>query len=68
MIGHTEGTAGLAALLKASSVVQHGVIPPNLLFKRLNPKIEPFYKHLQIPTEELPWPSKMETRRASVNR
>lgn len=69
IIGHTEGTAGLAGLLKASLAIQHAVIPPNLLFKQLNPAIEPFYGNLQIRTEPLPWPSitRNAVRRASVN-
>ena len=70
VVGHTEGTAGLAALLKASLAVQNAVIPPNLLFHRLNPKIEPFYAHLEVPTSLVSWPprSGSTVRRASVNR
>ncbi|KAM3425140.1 hypothetical protein BST61_g7101 [Cercospora zeina] len=67
VIGHLEGCAGLAGLLKASLAVQHGIIPPNLLFQRLNPDIKPFYHRLQVPTEALPWPSGSSPRRASVN-
>ena len=29
VIGHTEGTAGLASLIGASLAVQHGIIPPH---------------------------------------
>ncbi|KAH8897379.1 amino acid adenylation domain-containing protein [Thozetella sp. PMI_491] len=67
VIGHTEGTAGLAALLKASLAVQNATIPPNMHFRRLNPKIEPFYANLRVPTEALPWPQTAAVRRASVN-
>lgn len=69
VIGHLEGSAGLAGLLKASLAVQHGMIPPNMHFQRLNPKIEPFYDHLRVPTEAIPWPSLGEgvPRRVSVN-
>ncbi|KAI1383554.1 hybrid PKS-NRPS PsoA [Hypoxylon trugodes] len=69
VIGHLEGTAGLASLLKASQAVQHGLIPPNLHFHQLNPEVEPFYHHLEVPTKLKPWP-KLPTgtpRRASVN-
>lgn len=68
-LGHLEGTAGLAGLLKASASIQNGYIAPNLLFKTLNPKLEPFYKSLQIPTELTPWPEVPEgvPRRVSVN-
>ncbi|OPB43455.1 putative lovastatin nonaketide synthase protein [Trichoderma guizhouense] len=69
VIGHLEGSAGLAGLLKASGSIQNGVIAPNLLFQRLNPDIEPFYKGLQVPTEVIPWPQLPAgvPRRASVN-
>ncbi|KAL1801719.1 hypothetical protein ACET3X_002061 [Alternaria dauci] len=69
VIGHTEGTAGLAGVLKASLAVQHGQIPGNLHFKELNSKIRPFYGQLQIPTALTPWPAlgDGEPRRVSVN-
>ncbi|KAL2756326.1 hypothetical protein ACRALDRAFT_1033186 [Sodiomyces alcalophilus JCM 7366] len=69
VIGHLEGAAGLAGLLKASLAVQHGQIPPNLHFNRLNPKIEPFYDCLEVPTRLQSWPElpKGVPRRASVN-
>jgi hybrid polyketide synthase/nonribosomal peptide synthetase ACE1 len=69
VVGHTEGTAGLAGLLKASLSLQAGIIPPNLLFNTLNPEIAPFYGPLKIPTEAIPWlilPTSV-PRRASVN-
>lgn len=69
VIGHTEGTAGIAGLLKASLSVQHGIIPANMLFTDLNPDIEPYYGFLQIPTSAKPWPALPPgvPRRASVN-
>ncbi|KAH9228729.1 hypothetical protein K456DRAFT_1846055 [Colletotrichum gloeosporioides 23] len=69
VIGHTEGTAGLAAIIKASQALQSGTLPPNRLFNRLNPKIEPYYSNLKILTAAQPWPKLPETgtRRVSVN-
>ncbi|KAL1610860.1 Type I Iterative PKS [Paraconiothyrium brasiliense] len=69
VIGHLEGTAGLAGLLKASLMVQNGLIPPNMLFKTLNPAITPFYTNLEVPTVATPWPNLPENapRRVSVN-
>ncbi|KAG5655084.1 hypothetical protein KAF25_000207 [Fusarium avenaceum] len=69
VIGHTEGTAGLAGLLKACMALKHGIVPPNLLFNRLNPALEPFTNHLRIPTSTRPWPKLPPNvpRRASVN-
>ncbi|KAH1786665.1 Non-reducing polyketide synthase pyr2 [Aspergillus fumigatus] len=69
VVGHTEATAGLAGLIKASLSLQHGMIVPNLLMQQLNPKIEAFAAHLCVPTECVPWPAVPEgcPRRASVN-
>ncbi|KKK24446.1 hypothetical protein ARAM_006066 [Aspergillus rambellii] len=69
VIGHTEGAAGLAGVLKASLALQNGLIPPNLLFNRLSPAVAPFAKHLQLPTALTPWPALPDAlpRRASVN-
>nr|ACS68554.1 hybrid PKS-NRPS protein [Metarhizium anisopliae] len=68
-IGHLEGCAGLAGLIKTMEAVRRGTIPPNMGFKKLNPKIERFSKNLIVPTEALPWPELPEgtPRRASVN-
>ncbi|KAF2138629.1 uncharacterized protein K452DRAFT_234185 [Aplosporella prunicola CBS 121167] len=69
IIGHTEGTAGIAGVLKASLGLQHGVLPPNMLFNRLSPRVAPFYHNLRIATEAQPWPATADgqPRRASVN-
>ncbi|KAI3400061.1 hypothetical protein diail_4599 [Diaporthe ilicicola] len=70
VVGHTEGAAGLVAVLKASLALQNAQIPPNMHFERLNPAVEPFYHpHLRIPTELQPWPKTAlpAPRRASVN-
>ncbi|PNH61906.1 hypothetical protein VD0001_g9598 [Verticillium dahliae] len=69
IIGHLEGSAGLAGVLKASLALQNAQIPANLHFKTLNPKIRPFYAHLRVPTETQPWPALPDggPRRASVN-
>ena len=70
VIGHTEGTAGLASLISTSLALKHGVVPPNLHFQNLSPKVAPFYDRLQVPTAPMPWPSThgSKVRRASVNR
>ncbi|KAK8016704.1 hybrid NRPS/PKS enzyme [Apiospora rasikravindrae] len=59
VIGHTEGAAGLAGLLKGSGIIQHGSTPA----------IEPFYKGLHVPTSIKPWPKLPShvPRRVSVN-
>ncbi|ORY71958.1 putative polyketide synthase [Pseudomassariella vexata] len=66
--GHTEGAAGVAALLKVSLALQHGSIPPNLLFEQLSDRVAPFYKNMEIPTTARSWPDVFGApRRASVN-
>ncbi|RYP69621.1 hypothetical protein DL769_005241 [Monosporascus sp. CRB-8-3] len=47
----------------------NAMIPPNLLFNRLNPRIEPFYVNLRVPTSLMPWPAvaRGNPRRVSVN-
>ncbi|KAI1755490.1 putative polyketide synthase [Xylaria castorea] len=68
IFGHTEGTAGIAAILKASLALQNKYIPPNLLFERLSDRVAPFYKQVEIPQKALPWPDVAGgRRRASVN-
>lgn len=64
-IGHLEGAAGVAGVIKASLVVERGVIPPNLWFETLNPAIE-LPPNVSIPTEATRWPND-EPRRASIN-
>lgn len=64
-IGHLEGAAGVAGVIKASLVVERGVIPPNLWFETLNPAIE-LPPNVRIPTEATRWPNDG-PRRASIN-
>nr|XP_036578380.1 polyketide synthase [Colletotrichum truncatum]KAF6785623.1 polyketide synthase [Colletotrichum truncatum] len=66
VIGHTEGTAGLAGLMKASLAVQHGIIPPNLLFDQLSPRVAPFYQNLRIAREAQAWPATQSKSRTAT--
>ncbi|KAF1974305.1 polyketide synthase PksD [Bimuria novae-zelandiae CBS 107.79] len=65
-IGHLEGGSGLAAILKCIQILEHGTIPPNALFEKLNPKINAKFYHLEVPTTPIPWPSDG-VRRVSVD-
>ncbi|CRG89192.1 Nonribosomal peptide synthetase 14 [Talaromyces islandicus] len=69
VIGHTEGTAGLAGILKGSLALQQGMIPQNLLLNKLNPEIEQYYDCLRVPLKPTPWPTLVpgSPRRVSVN-
>ncbi|WYZ43342.1 hypothetical protein EsH8_VI_001041 [Colletotrichum jinshuiense] len=69
VIGHTEGAAGLAGLLKVVHSMLNKSIPPNLHLETLNPSVRPFYGHLRIPVEIVPWPKAQagQPLRGSVN-
>ncbi|KAH8879535.1 hypothetical protein GQ53DRAFT_853631 [Thozetella sp. PMI_491] len=64
-IGHLEGGAGIAGMIKAILTLEAGVIPPNANFERLNARIDAGFLNLKIPDEPVPWPS-TGLRRASV--
>ncbi|KAI0402025.1 putative PKS-NRPS protein [Xylaria palmicola] len=68
VIGHTEGTAGLASVLKVSLALQNNQVPPNLHLNRLSATVKPHYKDLEIPTSLRQWPEAPgSVKRASVN-
>ncbi|OLN91972.1 Lovastatin diketide synthase LovF 2 [Colletotrichum chlorophyti] len=64
-IGHLEGAAGVAGVIKAALAVERGLIPQNLWFEKLNPQIE-LPKNVKVPTTLTGWPHNG-PRRASVN-
>ncbi|KAK6192927.1 hypothetical protein LQW54_012976 [Pestalotiopsis sp. IQ-011] len=65
-IGHTEGVSGLAGILKSILILEKGLIPPNALFEKWNPKINAKFNNLKVPTSCLPWPTSG-LRRISIN-
>ena len=69
VIGHTEGTAGLASLVSTALAMKHGFVPPNLHFNNPSPSVAPFLSNLRVPTETIPWPETEpgQPRRASIN-
>ncbi|MRG94790.1 type I polyketide synthase [Polyangium spumosum] len=66
-IGHLEGAAGIAGLIKIVLAMEHQRIPKNLHFRRLNPRIDLQGSPLVVPTEPVPWPRGHEPRRAGVS-
>lgn len=65
-IGHTEATSGLSGLIKVLLMMQKGVIPPQALFKNLNPAIGPLEPSgMGIATSKIPWIAKFKA--ACVN-
>jgi acyl transferase domain-containing protein len=65
-IGHLEGAAGIAGLMKAILVLEKGIIPPNIWFEKPNPKIPVSKWNLKFPTTPTAWP-RDGLRRASIN-
>ncbi|KAK8115469.1 polyketide synthase PksD [Apiospora sp. TS-2023a] len=65
-MGHLERASGLAGVLKCVMILEKGVIPPNALFEKLNPKINARRNKIQVPTSCVPWPSSG-LRRVSVD-
>ncbi|WP_344057109.1 type I polyketide synthase, partial [Sphaerisporangium rubeum] len=56
-IGHLEGAAGLAGLLKTALTIRHRLIPPSLNFATPNPAIPLPDLNLEVVTEPVPWPA-----------
>ncbi|KAI5865997.1 hypothetical protein GGS23DRAFT_603436 [Durotheca rogersii] len=69
-IGHLEGGSGLAGILKGIIILEKGIIPPNPLFEKWNPKINAKSSNIEVsykvPTSCIRWPSEG-LRRVSVN-
>jgi acyl transferase domain-containing protein/NADPH:quinone reductase-like Zn-dependent oxidoreductase/NAD(P)-dependent dehydrogenase (short-subunit alcohol dehydrogenase family)/acyl carrier protein len=66
-IGHLEPAAGVVGLIKAVMALQRGVIPRNLHFRALNPRISLEGTPFVIPTENTPFPPGPKRRIAGVS-
>lgn len=55
-IGHTEGAAGVAGLIKAALALRHRVIPPSLHLRTPNPAVAWADLKLRVPTSAAPMP------------
>ncbi|CAF1114673.1 unnamed protein product [Adineta steineri] len=56
-LGHTEGAAGVASLIKVAMCMHYRGITPNMQFTSLNPKIEAQKYNLHIVQNFIPFPS-----------
>ncbi|MBN6052855.1 acyltransferase domain-containing protein [Nonomuraea sp. RK-328] len=65
-IGHLEGAAGIAGVIKAVLALHRGEIPPSVL-TTLNPAIPWEASGLRVVTERSAWPERDRPRRAGVS-
>ncbi|MEV4746586.1 beta-ketoacyl synthase N-terminal-like domain-containing protein [Streptosporangium sp. NPDC049248] len=65
-IGHLEGAAGIAGVIKAVLALDRGEIPPSVL-TTLNPAIPWETSGLRVVTERSAWPERDHPRRAGVS-
>ncbi|MFZ9279835.1 MAG: type I polyketide synthase [Vulcanococcus sp.] len=66
-LGHLEGAAGIAGLIKAALMLQRGQVPPHLHLRQLTPYLSWGDWGLTVPTEAQAWPAKQGPRRAAVS-
>ena len=66
-LGHSEGAAGIAGLIKAVLVLQHQRIPKNLHYAAPNPYIPWDELGVRVASESLPFAVGAEPRRAGVS-
>ncbi|MCI0398896.1 MAG: type I polyketide synthase, partial [Chloroflexi bacterium] len=66
-IGHLEGAAGVAGLIKVVLALQHEEIPPHLHLNKLNPYIAWNRLPVVVPTQRQPWRAGAQRRIAGVS-
>ncbi|MDD5286330.1 MAG: SDR family NAD(P)-dependent oxidoreductase [Desulfuromonadaceae bacterium] len=66
-IGHLEGAAGMASLIKVILALRHGRIPPQPEFGAPNPHIPWESVALQVVKEPTPWEASASPRRAGIS-
>jgi phthiocerol/phenolphthiocerol synthesis type-I polyketide synthase D len=64
-LGHLEGAAGIAGLLKVVLAMRHGQLPPSLHFTKPNPRID--FTGLRVVDEPSRWPRYGGVARAGVS-
>ncbi|EME41547.1 polyketide synthase-like protein [Dothistroma septosporum NZE10] len=66
-IGHLEGAAGIAGVIKAILILERGSIPPTIGIQKLNPRCEWQKWRLRIADKLTEWPATEELRRISIS-
>lgn len=65
-LGHSEAVSGISSIIKAVLALEHGVIPPTIGIKELNPALKLSERNVKVVTKCTPWPAP-DLRRVSVN-
>lgn len=67
-VGHLEGAAGLAGLLKGIYILESGTIPAHLWFDKWTAQVDMDTDLFKVPTSAVSWPGDVDAvRRVSVN-
>ncbi|MBP2327047.1 acyl transferase domain-containing protein/acyl carrier protein [Kibdelosporangium banguiense] len=66
-IGHLEGAAGMAGLLRAVLGIKHGQVPASLNFSTPNPRIPLSELKIRVQDTTVPWPDTQRPRLAGVS-
>jgi len=66
-IGHLEGAAGIAGLIKTALAIHHATIPAHPSFTSPNPHIDWGNLALDVPTQSQNWPTKKNKRIGAIS-
>jgi acyl transferase domain-containing protein/NADPH:quinone reductase-like Zn-dependent oxidoreductase/acyl carrier protein len=55
-IGHLEGAAGIAGLIKTALAIRHRQLPPTLHFRRAHPAVDLAWLNIRVQTDLSAWP------------
>jgi acyl transferase domain-containing protein len=65
-LGHSEAVSGICSIIKVTLALEHGLIPPTIGIKKINPNLRLVQRNVEVVTQLTEWPTTA-VRRASVN-